>query len=341
VINPYIADLLAQPAALRASLAGFAAPTGLRELARGFKSGKHARLVLTGMGMSYAALHYLVFRLTQHGYCPILVETSELLYDAASIISDKTMLVVASQSGQSGEIVKLLSMVAKNPVVAITNNPDSPLAKSATVAYITSAGEEHSVPCKTYLSALAAMATFTNDLVGLGRDKEAQAFESVAKQMDAFLANWEVKAKELGDRLHRCTSMVICGRGFSVASAHAAAHTIRDAARIHAEGLSAAQFRHGHMEMIGPGFAVLVFRGAESTSALQDKLAADIQGAGGTVVAITDTGRESARVIPDCPPQMLPFLEILPAQLASVGLAWAHGREPGHFTAHPKVTTSE
>ncbi|MBA2480127.1 MAG: SIS domain-containing protein [Planctomycetes bacterium] len=340
-MNPYIADLLAQPEALRATLAGFAAPSGLRELAKGFKSGKHARLVLTGMGMSYAALHYLVFRLTQHGFCPILVETSELIYDAASIISEKTLLVVASQSGQSGEIVKLLSMVSKNPVVAITNNPDSPLARGATFAYITQAGVEHSVPCKTYLTALAAMAAFSNDLVGVSRAKDETLILAASSLMSAYLSTWDVKAAEMAERLDGCSSMVLCGRGFSVASAFAGAHTIRDAAKIHAEGLSAAQFRHGHMEMIGKGFAVVVFRGAESTAPLLEKLASDIQAANGTVVVVSDQGRDGARLIPPCAPQILPFLEILPTQLASIGLAWKHGREPGHFATHSKVTTSE
>ncbi|MBA3707391.1 MAG: SIS domain-containing protein [Planctomycetes bacterium] len=340
-MNPYIADILAQPAALRASLAGFADPKGLKEIATGLKSRKFPRLVLTGMGMSYAALNYLVFRLTQMGTCPILVETSELLYDAASIITDKTLLIVASQSGQSGEIVKLLGMVDKSRVIAITNNPDSPLAKGSAFAYITAAGAEHSVPCKTYLSALAAMAALANDLTGKSRAKDMDLIAAAATHIEAYLATWEQKARELADRLDGCTSMVMCGRGFSVSSALAGAHTLRDAAKIHAEGLSAAQFRHGHMEMIGRGFAVFIYRGAETTAGLQEKLAADIQAAGGNVVMISDNGAHGARLIASCEPQILPFLEILPAQLASVGLAWKNGREPGHFASHNKVTTSE
>jgi glucosamine--fructose-6-phosphate aminotransferase (isomerizing) len=336
--NPYIADILAQPAALRATIAALAEPRReARELAAGFRTGQSSRLVLTGVGASYAALNYLLFRLTPHGHMPLLVDTGELITDASAVINDGTLLVVVSQSGRTAEIVKLLVAVRGRPIIAITNDPDSPLAKAATVAYVTRAGAEHSVPCKTYVSTLAALALFADDFPARPRDADAAALARAADAMEAWLADWEAKANDIAYRLHGAKSLVVCGRGWSLCSAHAGAMTLREAARIHAEGMSGAQFRHGHMEMIRSGAAVLLFRGSDSTAPLQEKLAEEIRGKGGVVTVVSNREGEGIVVVPYEEQGVMPLMEILVAQLASVGLSWRHGMEPGVFTAHPKV----
>ncbi len=343
-MNPYIADILAQPSVVRDTIAGLGSgdvQRGVRELASGFRTGQYSRLVLTGMGASNAALNYLLFRLTPHGFCPLMVDTSELLYDAASVVNDATVLVIVSQSGQSAEIVKLLSMVGRIPIIAITNTADSPLGKAARFTYLTRAGSEHSVPCKTYLATLAAMVAFADDFTARPSAADFAALDKIATAMSAYLEGWEAKAHELADRLGGAKSLVVCGRGYSLCSVHCGAQAMREAAKIHAEGLSAAQFRHGHMEMIASGAAVLIYRGGESTAALQDKLADDIRAKGGTVVMIANQGAQGAALVPYTDMQTMPFLEILPAQLASAGLAWKQGFEPGVFTAHQKVSTIE
>jgi glucosamine--fructose-6-phosphate aminotransferase (isomerizing) len=335
--NAYIADILDQPSALRDTVAALPPPLReLRELATGFRTGKHRRLVLTGMGASHAALNYLLFRLTPHGYCPLLVETGELLYDSASLIDDATVLVVVSQSGRTAEVVKLVQAAAGRPIIAITNEPESPLAKAAAFVYITRAGVERSVPCKTYVATLAAMSAFAADFTARDRTADLAAIASAADAIGRYLVDWEDKARELAMRLGWASSVLVCGRGWSLCSAHAGAMVLREAARVHAEAVSGAQFRHGHMEMIRSGAAVLAFRGGSSTAELQDKLAADIRAKEGSVVLV-GADAEGAAAIPARDQALLPFLEIQPPLLASIGLAWQHGLDPGVFSSHPKV----
>jgi glucosamine--fructose-6-phosphate aminotransferase (isomerizing) len=181
------------------------------------------------------------------------------------------------------------------------------------------------------------MALFADDFTAKPREADLAALRRAADAMERWLEHWEAISLELAQRLHGARSLVVCGRGWSLCSAQAGAMTLREAARIHAEGVSAAQFRHGHMEMIRSGAAVLMFRGAESTAPLQEKLAAEIRAKGGTVVVISNQPGPDVIPVPYEDQTTMPLLEILPAQLASVGLAWKHGHEPGQFQSHPKV----
>jgi hypothetical protein len=53
---------------------------------------------------------------------------------------------------------------------------------------------------------------------------------------------------------------------------------------------------------------------------------------------VSNKPADGAVVVPYDEQGTMPLAEILVAQLASVGLAWKHGIEPGVFTAHDKVT---
>jgi len=340
--NPFISAILDQPQAIRRTLSALHEPlVAVRELANGLRSGTYSRLILTGMGGSHAALNYLLFRLTPLGHCPLMIETSDLVYDASSLINDNSVLVVISQSGRTAEVVKLLASIGTQQIVAITNDAESPLAKRANHTYLTDAGSEQTIISKTYVSALAAMSLFVADFTGKQREADIVALDQGAAQMAAFLEDWKDKAVELSQRLGGTRSLVCCGRGLSLCSALVGALTVRGAARIHAEGVSGAQFRHGHLEMINSGAAVMVFRGQGSTAELQDKLVHEITHHGGKVVVVGEKMTQGAALLPASVPQSLPLLEILVAQLASIGLGWHHGIDPGVVSVTPKVQASE
>src|ERR1019366_8095124 len=74
VEGPYLRDILAQPRALEDTVAGLCDAPWLADLA-GFD-----RIVLTGMGASYHALHPLHIQLVEHGFHAVAYETSELIH---------------------------------------------------------------------------------------------------------------------------------------------------------------------------------------------------------------------------------------------------------------------
>jgi glucosamine--fructose-6-phosphate aminotransferase (isomerizing) len=340
-MNPYIQDILAQPQAMRDTLDALQRPSPeLSDLAQKLKDRKFSRVILTGMGGSFAALYPMWLVLTRAGHAPHLVETSELIYDALPLIDTNTLLIVASQSGRSAEIVRLLDLTHGAPMLAITNTPDSPLAQAAAARLITHAGAEHTVSCKTYVTTLAALALCGAALADGDWQATLADLMNATFDVERFVNDVDSRAKATA-ALVKSNSLVLCGRGVSFAAAQCGGLIIKEAAKFHSEGMSGAAFRHGPMELATAGLTVFVYQGASNVEALNRKLVAEINQAGGHAYLIGASSEAELLRLPTVSPVALPIIEILPAQMLSVGLAWQNGREPGKFIVSGKVTLTE
>ena len=164
-MSAYKTDILAQPAALQDTLDLLNSTSFPKEIQHGLQGGRWRKIVLTGMGSSYFVFLPLYLRLVSAGLSAWLVETSELLYWPAFLTPD-TLVIAASQSGSSVEILRLLEKFGSQcSVIGVTNTADSPLARRSTFAVLTRAGQEATVSCKTYLAILAAQSWLGDQLI--------------------------------------------------------------------------------------------------------------------------------------------------------------------------------
>ena len=337
--TPYVQDILDQPEALQHTLDGLKASRPLPDF---MSSGKIRRIVLTGMGSSFHALHLINARLVERGLDTYMVETSELIHYWRPLIDAHTLIVAVSQSGQSAEIVRLLELAkGKAPLIGVTNTPDSPLAKQADAVVLTQAGAESSVSCKTYLASLVALAWLGDQLVNDPGMFQFPQLSGAPQAVLRYLQNWEVFFSYLKGHFAKTRHMFLVGRGLSLAAAHTGALIIKEAAHFHAEGMSCAAFRHGPMEMIAPDVSVLIFKGAPATGDLNMRLMRDVIMTGGQAEMVLMSDNVSPFNMPSSPEVLRPILEILPAQQISLALAANQGIEAGHFVRGSKVTTSE
>ena len=76
-------------------------------------------------------------------------------------------------------------------VVAVTNTPDSPLAKHANAAVLTQAGNEFSVSCKTYVTALMALKWLGDVLCERDLRRARRELKHAAPAVAAYLADWK------------------------------------------------------------------------------------------------------------------------------------------------------
>ena len=140
----YLRDLFEQPEALRKTLDGLYESAPLADLMK-LRERSFRRIVLTGMGSSLHALWPAYLQLNRSGLTALMIETSELIHSMRGVLEPDTLLIAVSQSGQSTEILRLLELPGRPTTVAITNTPESQLARQADVAILTQAGEEFSV----------------------------------------------------------------------------------------------------------------------------------------------------------------------------------------------------
>ena len=163
----YLNDLLDQPTALQATLDSLSRMPPLTTIYNRLKSGKYRRVILTGMGSSYHGLYPLQLRLFALPVGVMRLETAELIHYAWQLIDPANLIVAVSQSGQSAEVVQLLELTHDQvDLIGVTNTIGSALAENASLVILTCAGDETSVSCKTYISALVALTWLGDQLLG-------------------------------------------------------------------------------------------------------------------------------------------------------------------------------
>jgi len=338
----YLQDLLDQPRALENTFKSLDRSKELLSLAARLQRKKFQRIVLTGMGSSFHALHPLNLQLIGHGFTAIMVETSELVHYKTRFFDPKTLIVAVSQSGQSVEMLRLAEVNGKrSAVIAVTNTPESPLARHATAALCTQAGQEFSVSCKTYVTALMALKWLGDILCQRDARQSRRELKPAAGAAAAYLADWKGYVCKLAEGLDGSQQLFLVGRGASLAAVGTGALIVKESAHFHAEGMSSAAFRHGPMEMLSDETFVVVFSGDDRTRKLNLRLLSDVRQEGGRAELVGETAALDCFRLPDHASSIRPILEMLPIQMITLALAGRVGREPGKFERASKVTTTE
>jgi len=339
--GPYLSDLLKQGEVLHRVCAALGPLQPPHQLRKGLQSGLYRRVVLTGMGSSFHALYPLHLRLSAAGFSSHWIETAELLLGFGPLKARDTLLVMASQSGESAEVVALLNDRGQfGHVIGITNNFSSTLGRAAHTLLSLHAGEEATVSCKTYIATLAVLHWLGEALAGGSVAEAIQALQSIEKPMRAYVGNFQSLVDALSGMIAGTRAVYVIGRGASLATAGTGGLILKESTRQPAEGMSAPAFRHGVIEMVGPQTLVLILAGQPEVAQLHQKLAAEISGHGGVVGVIgADPGIAGVFRIPVVPAPLLPLVEILPVQMLSLAIAARDGREAGRFKLASKVTT--
>jgi len=347
--DAYLAEIAEQPGILDRLGAGFDATWGgaLGKVRADLGAGRFDRVVLTGMGGSLHGAHPAHLALSRALSVPVLLwESGELTQQAPEAVTDRTLLIAISQSGESGEVRRLTEFPTRPAcAISITNTARNALADWADVAIATHAGPERTASTKTYTAGLAATHLVVAHLTGKdkGTADEVRALSrTVADLIATLLTQTEAASRHLGHN----TPLTVIGRGDSYASAAMAALLTEEAAKLPCEALTGGQFRHGPLELVRDGFRAVVYPGTGPARPLTEALVDRIAALGGKIVTIgTDPRPASASVLPialpEAPAGLLPVLEILPVQFLVIPLAIARGFEPAAFLNAQKITTGE
>ena len=342
VEGAYFQDILNQPDALRRTIAGLSASPALTAFAGAVSSGQYKRVVLTGMGSSLYALYPMHLQLTACGLPALLIETAELIHYLDGILGPETLVIAVSQSGKSAEILRLLENAAgRSPVIGVTNDEASPLARRTQASVLIRAGVEASVSCKTYVCSLAALEWLGAMLTGRDLAETTRRLGTVIPLAEKYLADWRQHVAQVVPLLSGIRHIFVAGRGPSLATAQTGGLILKESTRVAAEGMSCAAFRHGPFEVLSREVLVVILAGDARVHALNLRLADDIRNAGGNFALVESTARLPVFRVPSLPDSFLPILEILPIQMLSLAIAARLGRVAGRFDLAAKITSTE
>jgi glucosamine--fructose-6-phosphate aminotransferase (isomerizing) len=169
---------------------------------------------------------------------------------------------------------------------AIVNDVESPLARGCEIVLPMAAGPERSIAAtKTFVASLAAALRITAAWADDAKLKDALD-RLPERAFAAGMLDWGTRL----DPLAAGRSLIVLGRGPTLAIAREAALKLKEVCCLHAEAFSGAEFRHGPMALVEGRYPVLVFAPADEGAAGLRELAADLAGKGATVLTAAADG---------------------------------------------------
>jgi glucosamine--fructose-6-phosphate aminotransferase (isomerizing) len=276
--------------------------------------------VIAARGSSDNAARYAQHLFGRFWGLPAALATPSLhtLYDAPLRYDDALVLGI-SQSGASPDVASVIAAATEQGAltIAVTNEPDSALGTAARHVIELRTGPERSVAAtKTYTASLGAVAALVGDVSAIP--------EAMARQLERAVAvpDWE--------------RVAVIGRGANYGTAFEAALKISELTGVVAVPYSSADFLHGPIAIVEPGFPILAIAPSGPTLAgvrevLEAAGAADV-----TVIsddpAIADIGLEPV------PEWLSPLVAVIPAQQLAIGMAERLGRDVDRPPGLQKVT---
>lgn len=171
---------------------------------------------------------------------------------------EHALVVGISQSGKSPDIVSVLAEAQRQGslTAVLTNNPDSELARQGDVVINLQAGNELAVAAtKTYTAELTAVAMLSAELA------DSDAMRAELQQLPEAMATtlgMNATIAQIAPRYRYMERSIVIGRGYNYATAFEMALKLKELTYSIVEPYSSADFLHGPLAMLEPGFPVVV-----------------------------------------------------------------------------------
>jgi glucosamine--fructose-6-phosphate aminotransferase (isomerizing) len=340
-----IKEIYEQPAALRNTLRGRINTTegsvllgGLadreRELAR------YRRVILTGCGTAWHAGlvgEYLFEELVR---VPTEVEYASELRYRNPIVPRNTLAIILSQSGETADTLAALRELQLKGATAlgIVNVVGSTIARETDAGVYLHVGPEIGVASTKAFTGQVAVLALLAISMGRRRHLSGERTTGLLRELNEIPAKLERTLamadaiRDLTERYVERENWLYLGRGVNYPVALEGALKLKEISYIHAEGLPAAEMKHGPIALIDHGMPVVVVAPHDHT---YDKVIANIEevkGRYGSIIAIATEGDEylaqladAVIYVPKTNPLLSPLVTTVPLQLMAYYAAVARG----------------
>ena len=338
-------EIFEQPAAIRNCLGGRLdlrdmriqlgglAPA-LRELVRTRK------IILTACGTAWHAGLVGEYLFEELARIPTEVEYASEFRYRNPIVEDGTMVIAISQSGETADTLAALREASDKGALSlgIVNVVGSTIARDTDAGVYLHAGPEIGVASTKAFTCQLVVETLIALMLGRRRHMSQvqlthymNALNEIPEQIETILEQSD-KIKDLVERVVDYDNWLFLGRGYQYPVALEGALKLKEISYIHAEGLPAAEMKHGPIALIHEGMPVVFVAPRCGT---YDKIVSNIEevcARKGRVIAVATEGDEDiARYcdevlyVPDCPVPLQPLLTVVPLQLLAYHAAVARG----------------
>ncbi len=308
----------------------------LRELTRT----KH--LILTACGTAFHAGLVGEFLFEQLARIPTDTEYASEFRYRNPIIEDGTVVISISQSGETADTLAAIEQAKERgaTVLGIVNVVGSSIARTTDAGIYLHVGPEIGVASTKAFTAQVAVLTMLAIELGRRRhissDEAGRYIDQLSQIPDKIsqILQQSDHIKEIASANIDRDNWLFLGRGFNYPVALEGALKLKEISYIHAEGLPAAEMKHGPIALIVDGMPAVFIA---TTGPQYDKIMGNIEevrARGGKIIVVATEGDENIKkhadhliTVPDVPELLQPILTVVPLQLLAYHAAVLRGHD--------------
>ncbi|MDF2506092.1 glutamine--fructose-6-phosphate transaminase (isomerizing) [Clostridium sp.] len=299
------------------------------------------RIYIVACGTAYHAGIIGKYVIEKMARIPVEVDIASEFRYRDPIFSDKTLLIVMSQSGETADTLAVLREAKAKGVrvLAITNVVGSSVSREADDVLYTLAGPEIAVAStKAYTTQLITMYILGLFLAQNKNTMTSGEIEDIKNSMLTLPEKVEdiLKQKEVLQKFAESTymhkDMFFLGRGIDYAVAMEGALKVKEISYIHSEAYAGGELKHGTIALIEKGTIVIAIA---TQNDLYEKMLSNVREVttrGARVLGLTVEGNnsiektvDSALYVPKVNSILLPVVTVISLQLLAYYIAAAKG----------------
>jgi glucosamine--fructose-6-phosphate aminotransferase (isomerizing) len=309
----------------------------LRELTRA----RH--LVLAACGTAFHAGLVGEFLFEHLARIPTGTEYASEFRYRNPIIEDGTIVIAISQSGETADTLAAVEQAKERGamVLGIVNVVGSSIARATDAGIYLHAGPEIGVASTKAFTAQVAVLTML--AIELGRRKHLSSTEAVyyidelsqIPDKISLILKQSDHIKGIAAANISRENWLFLGRGFNYPVALEGALKLKEISYIHAEGLPAAEMKHGPIALINDGMpAVFIATVGPQYDKIMGNIS-EVKARGGKIIVVATEGDEKIKsalgqtdhliTVPDAPEILQPMLTVIPLQLLAYHAAVLRG----------------
>lgn len=337
-------EIAEQPVVIADALKHYTTPDGVLRLPESLDFSAIDRVVMVACGTASFACHVAKYWFEQIARIPAEIDIASEFRYRDPVLSEKSMAIFVSQSGETADTLAALRHVAEKvaKVVSVVNVPTSSIARESDLALPIHAGVEVGVAStKAFTCQLTTLALMA---LKAGLDRGTLSAAQVAEHVAALtslpgLMNHALQLSdvigEIAEDLAEAQDILFLGRGPMYPLALEGALKLKEISYIHAEGYASGELKHGPIALIDNRVPVIVMAPRDGLFEKTVSNMQEVMARNGKVLLLSDAkgvkeaGQGCWRTVsmPQVAPAFAPILYSVPAQLLAYHTAIAKGTD--------------
>lgn len=250
-------------------------------------------------------------------------------------LTDKTLLIAISQSGETADLLEAIESARKEGVrvISLVNVMGSTLNRKSDHSFLINAGPEKAVAStKAATSQLALVTLLAYACAGKLNEGRRLLAETASKVNDMLNPRYEEHIRKLAENIHNKENMYIIGRSLNYPMALESAIKIQEVSYIHAQGFAGGELKHGPLALIGKGTPCIALVAEDEVKDDIISNAMEIKSRGGYIIGVAPENNEVFDYwirVPDVG-NASPIVNIIPVQILAYHLAVSRGIDPDY-----------